>query len=234
MSSTTRVLLYLYCCEGSRVLIGGFPRDHPFQSLDHRTAPHGWPRGNRRIAARRGSLYRHRQISVRWHGKHRSIACGFLPLHFRRWPTDRRSGIGPVSHRAPPDEEKWGGIRRTSAKFQLRVKFLPGHRRMSAGWVLYQRITTGFLQDSSHGSPCADLAIDFALLWHRFECSPFTATVLDLPRLESDKYVLHQIHTFQGVTFIDIAHRKLVKAENLWQGSKIRLVCLPWTSHFAA
>ena len=42
------------CCEGSRVKIAGSPPDHPLQSLDHPTAPHGWPRGNRPIAARRG------------------------------------------------------------------------------------------------------------------------------------------------------------------------------------
>ena len=177
MSSSTRVLLYLYCCEGSRVLIGGFPRDHPFQSLDHRTAPHGWPRGNRRMAARRGSLYRHRRISVRWHGKHRavierrlpdlrSIACGFLPLHFLRWPTDRRLGIEwcPTGRRRmrKSGEASCGHW----ANFNCELN-LPGHRRMSAGWVLYRRITVGFLQDSSHGSPCVDPAIDLALLWLR-------------------------------------------------------------------
>ena len=42
------------CCEGSRVKIAWSPRDHPLQSLDHPTAPHGWPRGNRPIAASRG------------------------------------------------------------------------------------------------------------------------------------------------------------------------------------
>ena len=42
------------CCEESRVKIAGSPPDHPLQSLDHPTAPHGWPRGNRPIAARRG------------------------------------------------------------------------------------------------------------------------------------------------------------------------------------
>ena len=40
VSSSTRVLDFL-CCEGSRVLIGGSPRDHPLQLLDHQTAPHG-------------------------------------------------------------------------------------------------------------------------------------------------------------------------------------------------
>ena len=54
LSSSTRVLLYLYCCEGSRVLIVRFPRDHPLQSRDHRMAPHGWSHGNRWMTARRG------------------------------------------------------------------------------------------------------------------------------------------------------------------------------------
>ena len=53
VSSSTRVLDFI-CCEGSRVTIAGSPPDHPLQSLDHPTAPHGWPRGNRPIAARRG------------------------------------------------------------------------------------------------------------------------------------------------------------------------------------
>ena len=41
---------------------------------------------------------------------------------------------------------------------------LPDVRRMLAGWVLYRRITAGFLQDSNHGSPYGDRAIDFAQL----------------------------------------------------------------------
>ena len=41
---------------------------------------------------------------------------------------------------------------------------LPGHRWMSAGWVLNWRMAAGFLQDSSQGSPYGDPAIDFALL----------------------------------------------------------------------
>ena len=131
------LLLYLHCCEGSRVLIGGFLCDHPFQSLDHRTAPHGWLRGNRRMAARRGHL----QISVRWHRKHRvviewilpdlrSIACGFLLLHFRRWPTDRHSGIG----RCPTGRRRMRKIGEASggrwANFNCELN-LPG----IAGWV---------------------------------------------------------------------------------------------------
>ena len=70
-----------------------------------------------------------------------------------RSPRDNRT----VSHGAPPDEEKWGGIGRTSgghrANFNCEFN-LPDHRWMSAGWVLNRRITAGFLQDSSHGSPC--------------------------------------------------------------------------------
>ena len=42
------------CCEGSRVKIAGSLPDHPLQLLDHPTAPHGWLRRNRPIAARRG------------------------------------------------------------------------------------------------------------------------------------------------------------------------------------
>ena len=84
------------CCEGSRVKIAGIPRrDHPLQSLDHPTAPHGWPRGNRPDRRQAWALYRHRRISVRWLRWHRaviarrlpdlrSMTCGFFPLHFGR------------------------------------------------------------------------------------------------------------------------------------------------------
>ena len=116
------------CCEGSRVKIAGSPRDHPLQSLDYPTAPHGWPCGNRPTAARRGpfigigrspfdgpddivrSLHGDCWISVR-------LPADFFPLHFRtvapRSLLDDRTG--PTG--APPDEEKWGGIRRWSGKF---------------------------------------------------------------------------------------------------------------------
>ena len=124
------------------------------------------------------SLYRHWRISVRWQRKHRavierrlpdlcSIACGFLPLHFRRWPTDRCSGIGqcPMGRRRMRKSGEASGGRRANFNCELNLQ---GHRRMSVGWVLNRRITPGFLQDSSHGSPCADPAIDFALLWRRY------------------------------------------------------------------
>ena len=88
---------------------------------------------------------------------------GFLPLHFLRWPTDRRSGIGrcPTGRRQMRKSGEASCGHRANFSCELN---LPGHRRMSAGWVLYRRITAGFLQDSSHGSPCADPAIDLALL----------------------------------------------------------------------
>ena len=89
--------------------------------------------------------------SVRLH----SIACRFLPLHFGRCPTGRR--------RMRKSEEASGGRR---SNFNCKLN-LPGHHWMSAGWVLNWRITAGFLQDSSHGSPHGDPAIDFALLWRR-------------------------------------------------------------------
>ena len=87
----------------------------------------------------------------------------FLPLHFGRWPTDRRSGIGrcPTGRRRMRKSGEASGGRRANFNCELN---LPGHRRMSAGWVLNRRITAGFLQDSSHGSPHGDPAIDFALL----------------------------------------------------------------------
>ena len=166
------------CSEGSRVLIGGSPPDHPLQSLDHLTATHGWPRGNRQMARQALALYRHRRISVRWHGDHRAVierrlpdlramTCGFFPLHFGRWPPDRRSMIG----RCPTGRCRMRKSGEESAdhpaNFNCELN-LPGDRRMSAGWVLNRRITARFLQDSSQGSPHGDLAIGFALLWRSY------------------------------------------------------------------
>ena len=93
------------CCEGSRVKIAGSPPDHPLQSLDHPTAPHGWLRGNRPIAARRGpfigiggspfdspdDIVRSSDGDCR---NLRSMTCRFFPLHFGWWPPNRCSMIG--------------------------------------------------------------------------------------------------------------------------------------------
>ena len=126
------------------------------------------------------TFYRHRRISVRWHGDHRavierrlpdlrSMACGFFPLHFGRWPIAawRSDGV-------PRGAAGWGKVGKSGealggrrANFNCELN-LPGHRRMSAGWVLNRPITAGFLQDSSPGSPHSDPAIDFALLWRSY------------------------------------------------------------------
>ena len=114
------------------------------------------------------ALYRHRRISVRWPQWHRaviarrlpdlrSMTCGFFPLHFGRWPPDRRmrkSGEESADH---------------PANFNCELN-LPDHRRMSPGWVPNRRIAAGFLQDSSPGSPHGDPAIDFAQLWRSYNC----------------------------------------------------------------
>ena len=137
------------------------------------------------------TLYRHRRISVRWHGEHRavierrlpdlrSITCGFLPLHFGWWPMDCRSGIGrcPTGRRRMRKSGEASCGRRANFNCELN---LPGHRQMLAGWVLYWRITAGFLQDSSHGSPYGDPTIDFAQLWGGFKHLLFITIELDMP-----------------------------------------------------
>ena len=125
------------------------------------------------------ALYRHQRISVRWHGDHRavierrlpdlrSMTCGFFPLHFGRWPPDRRAMIG----RCPTGRRRMRKSGEESANHPANFNCelnLPGDRRMSAGWVLNRRITAGFLQDSSQGSPHGDPAIDFALLWRSYK-----------------------------------------------------------------
>ena len=127
------------CCEGSRVKIARSPPDHPLQSLDHPTAPHGWPRGNRPIAARRGpfigigrSPFDGRDDIVRRLPDLRSMTCGFFPLHFGRWPPDRRSMIG----RCPTGRRQMRKSGEESAdhpaNFNCELN-LPDHRRMSPG-----------------------------------------------------------------------------------------------------
>ena len=97
------------CCEGSRVKIAGSPRNHPLQSLDHPTVPHGWPRGNRPISARRGPFI---GIGGSPFDDLRIFSATFRTVAPRSLLDDRT-----VSHEAPPDEEKWGGIGRLSGKF---------------------------------------------------------------------------------------------------------------------
>ena len=100
---------------------------------------HGWPRGNRPIAARRGpfigiggSPFDSPDDIVR----SSDGACqviGYFPLHFGRWPPDRRSMIG----RCPTGR---GQMRKSGeesadhlANFNCELN-LPDHRRMSPGW----------------------------------------------------------------------------------------------------
>ena len=157
--------------------IGGSPRDHPLQSLDHPTAPHGWPHGNCPIAARRGpfigiggSPFDSPNDIVR-SSDLRSMTCGFFPLHFGRWPPDRRSMIGrcPTGRRQmrKSGEESADHL----ANFNCELN-LPDHRRMSPGWVPNRRMATKFLQDSSPGSvirrsilPYCDEALRKNLAW---------------------------------------------------------------------
>ena len=124
------------------------------------------------------ALYRHRRISVRWPRWHRaviarrlpdlrSMTCGFFPLHFGRWPPDRRSMIG----RCPTGRRRMrkGGEESADHPANLNCELnLPDHRRMCPGWVPNRRMAAGFLQDSSPGSLHGDPAIEFAQLWRSF------------------------------------------------------------------
>ena len=74
-----------------------------------------------------------------------------------RYPTGRR--------RMRKSGEASGG---RQANFNCQLN-LPGHRWMSARWVLYRQITAGYLPDLSHGWPCADPMIDFTLLCRSYK-----------------------------------------------------------------
>ena len=94
--------------------------------------------------------------------------CGsFFPPDFGRWPTGPRQMFGrrPVGRRWM---HKWP---QTSAghpaNFNCELN-LPDDRRTSAGWVLYRRITAGFLPDLMQKSPRANLTMDLAILGRRF------------------------------------------------------------------
>ena len=69
-----------------------------------------------------------------------SIACGFLPLHFLRWSTDRRSGTGRCPTGRRRIRKSGGASCGHLANFNCELN-LTEHRRMSAGWVLYHRRT---------------------------------------------------------------------------------------------
>ena len=92
----------------------------------------------------------------------------FCQLHpkFPQVAERRPAGDRPASHGTLADELICETSADHPANFNCELNLLDDCR-MSAGWVLYRRITAGFLQDLSHGSPCADPAIDFDLLWRR-------------------------------------------------------------------
>ena len=181
----------LYChlgvCESCELLhqSPGFYMLWGIQS-ENRRIPARSSNGASRMTARESpdrrqawALYRHRRISVRWPGWHRavigrrlpdlrSMTCGFFPLHFGRWPPDRRSMIG----RCPTGRRRMRKSGEESAdhpaNFNCELN-LPDHRRMSPGWVPNRWMAAGFLQDSSPGSPHGDPAIDFAQLWRSYK-----------------------------------------------------------------
>ena len=110
-----------------------------------------WESPDRRQA---WALYRHRRIFVRWPRWHRaviarrlpdlrSMTCGFFPLHFGRWPPDRRSMIG----RCPTGRRRMRKSGEESAdhpaNFNCELN-LSDHRRMSPGWVQNRRMAAGF------------------------------------------------------------------------------------------
>ena len=69
----------------------------------------------------------------------------------------------PASHGTPADELICVTSADHPANFNCELN-LAGHRRTSARWVLYRRITTGFLQDLMQKSPHGDLTMDLSLL----------------------------------------------------------------------
>ena len=109
------------------------------------------------------SLCDHRGRIPRWPNGDRLIYGIILPRNFGRWPTGHRQMFG----RRPAGRRRMRELPQASAddpaNFNCELN-LPDHRRTSAGWGLYRRITAGFLPDSSHGWPCADPVIDFTLL----------------------------------------------------------------------
>ena len=98
----------------------------------------------------------------------RSITCEFFPLHFGRWPPDRRSMIGlcPTGRRRTRKSGEESAD--DPANFNCELN-LPDRRRMRAQGVLNWQMAVGFLQDSIAGSPHGDPAIDFALLGRGFK-----------------------------------------------------------------
>ena len=90
----------------------------------------------------------------------------FCQLHpkFPRVAERRPAGDHAVSRGTPANEIICMTSADHPANFNCELN-LPDHRRTSARWVLYRRITAGFLPDLSHGSPSGDPTMDFTQLW---------------------------------------------------------------------
>ena len=162
---------------------------------DHRQNIGRWSRDRRAVAWRRPNGHLHaivrkvffihtarslsdhlRGIPRRPNGE-RPICGSFFPPDFGRWPTGPRQMFGrrPVGRR---QMHKWP---QTSAghpaNFNCELN-LPDDRWTSTGWVLYRRITAGFLPDLMQKSPRGDLMMDLALFGRRLNRIRTTISVM--------------------------------------------------------
>ena len=89
------------------------------------------------------SLCDHRGRIPRWPNGDRLIYGIIFPQNFGRWPTGHRQMFG----RRPAGRRRMSKLPQASAddpaNFNSELN-LPDHRRTSAGWGLYRRITAGF------------------------------------------------------------------------------------------
>ena len=110
----------------------------------------------------------HRGRIPRWPNGDRPIYGIIFPWNFGRWPTGHRQMFG----RRPAGRRWMSELPQASAddpaNFNCELN-LPDHRRMSAGWGLYRRITAGFLPDSMQNWPRGGRAANFAQLWRRLK-----------------------------------------------------------------
>ena len=105
----------------------------------------------------------HRGRIPRWPNGDQPIYGIVFPQNFGRWPTGHRQMFG----RHPAGRRWMSELPQASAddpaNFNCELN-LPDHRRTSAGWGLYRRITAGFLPDSMQNWPRSGCAANFAQL----------------------------------------------------------------------
>ena len=176
VSSFARTV-FLYCGEEFRWWLADRPAVTARTSCDDQGITVRWPDGDQTNICMSSSgkfSFIHSAWSPSNHlkgipggpNRERPICGSLFPPNFRRWPTGHWQMFRrhPVGHRWMNEwPQTLGGL---PANFNCELN-LPRHRRTSARWVLYRRITARFLPDLMQKLPCGGRAAVFSLLGRR-------------------------------------------------------------------